>query len=238
MPVRIRSGPHTHPPRVGGAIGAVLQRRFRFPGVAQWQSTPFGAEGSRYRNSPLGHFTQIVLKNKCCKPNLYSILLKGRILMRVKGWSNTQKVKRKCQYCGKELPCPNHKSHEASCSERPENINYCPVCSKRTKKGSITCGYSCANIYFKHGVCSEEYREEHKSKKYNIICFKYHKKKCVVCPEDKIVAAHHFDGNRLNDDWKNLVPMCPTHHSYMHSRWRYLIEEKVIDYHQRVSQRI
>lgn len=33
-----------------------------------------------------------------------------------------------------------------------------------------------------------------------------------------------------DNDPKNLVPMCPTHHQYMHSRFKSLINEKVENY--------
>ena len=44
-------------------------------------------------------------------------------------------------------------------------------------------------------------------------------KRSVVCGEDKIVAVHHYDHNHENNDPKNLIPLCPTHHAYVHSRY-------------------
>ena len=49
----------------------------------------------------------------------------------------------------------------------------------------------------------------------------------MVCGEDKIVTVHHMDGNHQNNDITNLVPLCPTHHQYWHSKYRNLIREKV-----------
>lgn len=45
-----------------------------------------------------------------------------------------------------------------------------------------------------------------------------------------IVAVHHYDENHSNNDPKNLVPLCPTHHQYLHSRYAGLIKDKVNDY--------
>jgi 5-methylcytosine-specific restriction endonuclease McrA len=69
-----------------------------------------------------------------------------------------------------------------------------------------------------------------KYKNYRTICFKNHKKICVVCGEDKIVTVHHMDEDHQNNDPKNLVPLCPTHHHYWHSKYRELIRTKVEEY--------
>jgi 5-methylcytosine-specific restriction endonuclease McrA len=53
----------------------------------------------------------------------------------------------------------------------------------------------------------------------------YHKKECVICGENKIVAVHHYDENHNNDSIENLIPLCPTHHNYVHSRYK----DEVID---------
>ena len=66
---------------------------------------------------------------------------------------------------------------------------------------------------------------------YRRICFDYHIKECVICGEKNIISVHHFDGNHYNNDPINLIPMCPTHHSYMHSGFKYLIEEEVWIYY-------
>ena len=40
-----------------------------------------------------------------------------------------------------------------------------------------------------------------------------------MCGEEKIVAVHHYDHDHTNNDIANLVPLCPTHHQYVHSRY-------------------
>ncbi len=62
---------------------------------------------------------------------------------------------------------------------------------------------------------------------YRAICWAHHKKECVVCGEDKIVAVHHYDENHQNNDPSNLIPLCPTHHVYVHSGYKNLVEEKI-----------
>jgi hypothetical protein len=65
---------------------------------------------------------------------------------------------------------------------------------------------------------------------YTDICWRYHQRECVVCGERLIVAVHHL--NEIHDDNRpeNLVPLCPTHHQYWHSRHKHLIEKVVLDY--------
>ena len=52
--------------------------------------------------------------------------------------------------------------------------------------------------------------------RYQTIAFKHHERKCVVCGFDKIVAVHHYDHNKENNDPINLIPLCPNHHEMIH----------------------
>jgi hypothetical protein len=51
-----------------------------------------------------------------------------------------------------------------------------------------------------------------------------------VCNEKLIVAVHHFVGNKINNNPENLVPLCPTHHIYIHSKYKNLIIDVVVKY--------
>lgn len=135
----------------------------------------------------------------------------------------------KCQYCSSEMVVSNYKRHEAACYLNPHNIKLCEVCSspiKNFKTSKGTCSKGCANTYFKSGENNGNWKQD----AYRSTCFLYHKKECLVCMESNIVEAHHLDENRSNNDPSNLVPLCPTHHQYWHSRYRHLIEEKVYSY--------
>lgn len=122
----------------------------------------------------------------------------------------------------------------------------CPVCgdmfevAKGSKNDKVTCSHACANTHFRSGEnhgnwkdISEYYddlRHPMLSKKYRKICFDNHKHECVVCGEDKILDVHHYDGDRTNNNPKNLVPICPTHHNYIHSEYKDLVIDKVNEY--------
>lgn len=117
------------------------------------------------------------------------------------------------------------------------NIKYpfveeqCPSCGKifTTQSGGNnrkqTCSHACSNKFFAAKRVSDD-----NIKHYTTLCFRHHKKECVVCGEPNIVAVHHFDENRDNNVPENLIPMCPTHHQYWHSKYKHLVYDKVIEY--------
>lgn len=134
-----------------------------------------------------------------------------------------------CQHCNKETTVGNIKKHEDSCFMNPKVMQRCAVCDsiiKNYKTSKGTCSRSCANKFFRSGEDNGNW----KGSKYQSICFNHHDKKCVVCGEDKIVAVHHYDHNHENNDPKNLVPLCPTHHSYVHSRYVSEVQPVIDEY--------
>jgi hypothetical protein len=108
----------------------------------------------------------------------------------------------------------------------------CPVCETKfiTKKGhskeQLTCSYKCSNTFFRSGVDNPNWKDD----SYRSTCFLYHEKKCVICGEDKILDVHHFDENKKNNSPENLIPICPTHHMYWHSRYKNEVYDKVVEY--------
>lgn len=118
-------------------------------------------------------------------------------------------------------------------SEKRLIYKECPVCSKefsfikRTdKKEQVTCSHACSNTYFRSGLNNPNF----KGTNYRTICFHWHIKECVICGEENIVTVHHLDEDNTNDSPSNLVPLCPTHHQYIHSKFAYLVEKQVLDY--------
>ncbi len=109
----------------------------------------------------------------------------------------------------------------------------CPICDNTftTKKNNpreqTTCSRSCSNTYF-NGVSRNINIKNHRT-----ICFRFHKKSCVICGESNIVEAHHLDHNSKNNAPDNLIPLCPTHHQYWHSRHKKLIEPQIRGYIQK-----
>lgn len=115
-----------------------------------------------------------------------------------------------------------------------ENVEKtCPICTNTfiVKQGdpkeATTCSYACSNKHFRSGFNSPNLKI---GNNYRTTCFLYHQKKCIICGEYKIVEVHHYDENHDNNEPLNLVPMCPTHHQYMHSRYKHEISEQVDKY--------
>ena len=113
-------------------------------------------------------------------------------------------------------------------------IKECPVCGKEFEdlvghpRQKTTCSYSCSNTYFRSGGNNPNYKETkdvRSSNKYRRICFEQHKPECIICGENKIVSVHHYDENHENNSIENLIPLCPTHHQYVHSRYK----DEIID---------
>lgn len=138
-----------------------------------------------------------------------------------------------CNFCNKQYSKANIKKHISACIKNPEVLEYkkklCPVCKKAFYTESTTCSHGCANTYFRSGVDSPTFNFQSKNS-YVTICFSFHKKECIICGEDKIVAVHHFDEDHSNNSPENLIPLCPTHHQYFHSKYRSLVDKQINNY--------
>lgn len=117
-------------------------------------------------------------------------------------------------------------------------VEKCPVCGKEFEnlvghpRKKTTCSHSCSNTYFRSGENNPNWRNDlsEKTKKYRLLCFKHHKQECIICGENKIVAVHHYDENHKNNSIDNLIPLCPTHHNYVHSRYKDEVIDKINKY--------
>ena len=137
--------------------------------------------------------------------------------------------KKACSYCDRMVTLPNHKKHEKCCKNNPSNLIECPVCSKKFSpryKETVTCSHACANTYFRTGLNNPR----NKNATYRTICFHHHGKKCLVCGENKIVSVHHINEDHKDNRPENLVPLCPTHHQYVHSKYKHLVEPLINSY--------
>lgn len=131
-------------------------------------------------------------------------------------------VKIKCEKCDREIGSNNWSRHSKTCKGKKT----CPVCSNQFIGGGTTCSYSCSNKYFRTGENNGNWKQD----SYQSTCFEYHKKKCVVCGEDKIVSVHHLNENHNDNRPENLIPLCPTHHQYYHSRYKDEVYPTIVEY--------
>jgi len=156
----------------------------------------------------------------------------------------------KCKHCKKEFEYSSiseKANHSRWCEENPKRNSWnknqgtinqfgelktysvsCSCCSNlfevkereklHPQKEAYYCSRSCANSI--GGKAKAEKHHSDEVAHYATVCWRHHERKCIVCGEAKIVAVHHHDENHSNNDPKNLVPLCPTHHQYVHSRYR------------------
>ena len=122
--------------------------------------------------------------------------------------------------------------------ELKDHIKICEKCKQpytvtgrfKTKvvQESRFCSRSCANSV--GGNAKSARMIDTGDASYRTICFSQHEKRCVICGENKIVAVHHYDGDRTNNDPMNLIPLCPTHHQYVHSQYVDEVMDKINEY--------
>lgn len=165
-----------------------------------------------------------------CEVNRKRNSEKRRLNDTSKPWAEQHHKYYNCKWCKDIIVDSSIKQHEAGCYLNPKNIKLCPVCNKPIKnwRKSKRCSSKCANSkgnnkYTIEEACNKGVADD----VYRRICFEHHEKKCVCCNERNVVAVHHYDGNRLNNDPINLIPLCPTHHCYWHGKYKNLIEKRV-----------
>lgn len=143
--------------------------------------------------------------------------------------SNNKKTA--CKFCGKSIAITGIKLHEKWCYLNPIRKKICPICGKPIKnyKTNKTCSNKCGVYLGKNPECisiTKQYDLNYRS-----ICFNYHEKKCIICGEEIFIEVHHVDGDRSNNNPFNLVPLCPTHHKYIHhEKYCYIVKECIYDY--------
>lgn len=116
------------------------------------------------------------------------------------------------------------------------------ICStsriKNSKSGFVFCNSACFSQYNK-GINHARHNQalisgnlNRQPSAYKLECFAFHEKKCIICGESNLVTTHHFDLNFKNNHITNLISLCATHHQYLHSKYKHLIEDQVISYHE------
>src|SRR5574343_354814 len=156
----------------------------------------------------------------------------------------------KCKHCGIEFDfstTSEKANHSRWCDKNPKRnewdktnqanekydllTDFSVVCEKCNTEFTVTerkkshpqknayyCSRSCANSVGGEAKATKYHYDEVAS--YTSVCWRHHAKVCVVCGETKIVSVHHIDKNHKNNDPVNLIPLCPTHHQYVHSKYK------------------
>lgn len=138
-----------------------------------------------------------------------------------------QKIKERLQKYNDDRLGPK-KEFDVVCHRCGVHFLVCERENRHPEKVSYFCSRRCANSSGGQAKALKYHPDD--TAHYTTIAWRHHEKKCVVCDEQLIVAVHHYDENHHNNDPANLVPMCPTHHQYMHSRFKSMISEVVDSY--------
>ena len=85
------------------------------------------------------------------------------------------------------------------------------------------CSRKCANST--GGLAKAKKHHPDSKAHYRTVAFRYRDKHCYACGHDKILEAHHIDSNHENNDPGNLIPLCPTHHKMIHSKYKNDVQE-------------
>lgn len=124
------------------------------------------------------------------------------------------------------------KNHKKNCIICGKHFIYRGRENTKGFERSVYCSVGCAHFRGK----SEDWaalRDGKVKRQYRTVCWSYHEKKCIICKEPNVVEAHHFDGNKKNNAPENFIPLCPTHHRYIGSRFEKLIIKRVNKYRDR-----
>ncbi len=161
-------------------------------------------------------------------------------------------IEKECKQCGKsfEASLKEHKRGNAKFCSRACSYAFRSSQPKKPKEPNCECAHcgtkfwkkpsrkSKSGLYFCKRECKDEAQrigglEEIMPSHYGTgdfyrsICWRHHEKKCIICGESKIVAVHHYDHNHGNNEPSNLIPLCPTHHCYVHSKHRDEVQGKI-----------
>lgn len=124
--------------------------------------------------------------------------------------------------------CSRKCSHESS---RKGKIVQCFICKKDVYKSKKALNGSKSKNYFCSKSCQTTWRnsmvfigKDHSNWKNgestyrNILIKSTREKNCVLCNTDdiRLLAVHHIDKNRLNNDVKNLIWLCHNCHFLIH----------------------
>ena len=102
----------------------------------------------------------------------------------------------------------------------------CVRCGKEKNHHSHGyCGGCYNSVFHIEGIKRHNQRKMHEL---DPDMYKFITQKCAICGFGLAVELHHLDGNRKNFSVKNLVGLCPNHHSMAEDRrWKFGIYDQL-----------
>lgn len=120
-------------------------------------------------------------------------------------------------YCSPQCMAEARKSGQwADCAQCERTIWRSKTQLERSQSGRIFCSKHCATTYnnqFKVGNSHPNYKDG-AGCTYRKRALETYGSRCRICGYDiePVLQVHHIDSDRTNNNIKNLVVLCPTHH--------------------------
>lgn len=152
----------------------------------------------------------------------------------------SKRVRASCKKCGKEffakpshISCGFGKFCSRACSAANQRNGFetlCDSCGKkiyrsrkmsgRSKSGKFFCGKRCQTLWRNRLYTGERHSNwKHGREVYRSILVRGGREKiCALCAtrDERVLAAHHIDRNRLNNSLENLAWLCHNCHFLVH----------------------
>lgn len=121
------------------------------------------------------------------------------------------------------------KSFESSVGRGKNSKSGFRFCSRKCKDEAQKVSYGLKEMWPDHFGMADGKRD------YRERAIEKYGRKCELCEWDKTIEVHHIDGNRENNDLKNLIVLCPNCHSLTKSYKHNISEEIVLEIEQRIK---
>jgi hypothetical protein len=99
----------------------------------------------------------------------------------------------------------------------------------KNKYKVLTCSSACSGAYPEY-IKKRVKAKVGEATSYPIVAKRAGMIACCICGESEVLDIHHLDEDSSNNDINNLVPLCPTHHAYMHRGKSDLIFSTLLEY--------
>ena len=146
-----------------------------------------------------------------------------------------QRNRKVCNVCSPKKDCVCKRCGNTFIFYGISYAYYCETCRFKTSSESVMRRRATKNLNVKLGVGSggnqrgesnhawnpeSSYRDVRRHETYDSrgACFAIWPKICVMCSSTELIQAHHVNGNWRDDRITNIIPLCKSCHTGLHSR--------------------
>ncbi len=133
------------------------------------------------------------------------------------GKYNTDEFKKK-QSASKDRKFGPIETHTKICEQCGITFSFTGRAKSKKFEQARFCSRSCASSV--GGSAKATIHHSDSKAHYRTVAFRHRNRHCYACGHNRILEVHHLDGNHTNNNPDNLIPLCPTHHKMIHSKWK------------------